>query len=128
MRLHYRKYLKSYSQELRKSGNLSEVLLWHELKKNKLGIRFLRQRPIGRHIVDFYCHRLNLAIEIDGKASHDNKIAEDETRQKILESLGIKIIRFRDEDIRYNLSGVVEELKDKILRLADSPPPLKKEE
>ncbi len=128
MKLHYQKHLKNYSRKLRQSGNLSEVILWNELKNNKLGYRFLRQRPIGKYIVDFYCHSLNLAIEIDGAASHDFKIDRDEIRQKSLKSLGVKIIRFRDVEVRNNLAGVIQAIKSEILRFADSPPPLKKEE
>ena len=128
MKLYYQKHLKPYAQKLRQDGNLSEVILWNELNKDKLGYRFLRQKPIGRYIVDFYCYSLNLAIEIDGAASHDNKIKKDEVRQEALESLGIKIMRFTDAGVRYNLDSVVEAIKAKILRLASSPPPLKKEE
>ena len=84
MRLHYQNHLNSYAKKLRKAGNLSEVLLWNELKHGKSGYRFLRQRPIGKYIVDFYCHSLNLAIEIDGAATHDSKIENDEARQKAL--------------------------------------------
>ena len=128
MKLHYQKYLKPYAQKLRQSGNLSEVLLWNELKRDKLRYRFLRQRPIGIYVVDFYCNALNLAIEIDGAASHDNKIEKDAVREKALESLGMRIIRFTDADIRYNLKSVVMAIQEEILRLADSPPPLGKEE
>jgi very-short-patch-repair endonuclease len=113
---------------LRKGGVLSKVLLWNELKGDALGHRFLRQRPIGRYIVDFYCHELDLAIEIDGAASHDNKIEEDEARQRELESLGVRMVRFRDADVRYNLGGVMESIRSEILRLASSPPPLGKED
>ncbi len=128
MKLHYKKYLRPYSQKLRKAGNLSEVLLWNELKRDTLGYRFLRQRPIGKFIVDFYCHSLNLVIEIDGRASHDYKLEEDKLRQRELESLGIRIIRFTDSNVRYNLESVVKAISAEILRLASSPPPLKKEE
>ena len=128
MKLHYQKHLKSYSQELRKAGNFSEVLLWNELKQNKLGYRFLRQRPIGKYIVDFYCHSLNLVIEIDGMASHNDKVDADKARQRALESLGIKVLRFKDSDVRYNINSVVESIKSEILRLVSSPPPLEKEE
>ena len=117
MRLHYKSYLNQYSKRLRKGGNLSEVLLWNELKHDKLGCRFLRQRPIGKYVVDFYCHSLNMVIEIDGAATHDLKIEKDELRQKHLELLGIKIVRFRDSDIRYNLSSVIENIKSEISRL-----------
>src|SRR3989344_2787506 len=128
MKLYYQKCLNSFARNLRQAGNLSEVILWNELKKDKLGYRFLRQRPIEKYIVDFYCHSLNLVIEIDGGASHDYKFKEDKLRQKELELLGIKIIRFTDSNVRYNLEGVVKTISDEILRLAGSPPPLKKEE
>jgi very-short-patch-repair endonuclease len=87
------------------------VLLWKEIKGKKLGVQFLRQRPIGNYIVDFYCSKLNLAIEIDG-VSHDAKTESDETRDKILEKSGIKIIRFRDIDIKTNLESVVRKIEE----------------
>jgi len=126
MNLHYQRHLNPLARKLRCAGNLSEVLLWNELKHDKLDFRFLRQRPLGKYIVDFFCHTLNLAIEIDGAASHDSKVERDIIRQKELELLGIKILRFQDSDVRYNLEGVLESIKSEILRL--SPPPLKKEE
>ena len=126
MRLHYQKHPKPFSQKLRKQGNLAEVILWNELKSDKLGYRFLRQRPIGKYIVDFFCHTLRLVVEIDGSTTHDTKIEKDIARQKELEALRVNIIRFRDSDVRYNLAGVIESIKKEILRL--TPPPLKKEE
>jgi very-short-patch-repair endonuclease len=128
MKLHYQNHLNSYARKLRRGGNLSEVLLWNELKKDKLRYRFLRQRPIDKYIVDFYCPSLNLAVEIDGAISHDAKVEEDAVRQKTLEAQGVKVIRFRDADVRYNLSSVVASLQSEILRLASSPLILKKEE
>ncbi|PIR87249.1 MAG: hypothetical protein COU11_01435 [Candidatus Harrisonbacteria bacterium CG10_big_fil_rev_8_21_14_0_10_49_15] len=115
MKLHYGENLKPLARNLRKSGNLSEVILWNELKQDKLGYRFLRQRPIDRYIVDFYCGELNLAIEIDGAASHDTKIEKDVERQKNLESLGVRVLRFNDKDVRYNLAGVIQSIKSEIL-------------
>ena len=120
MRLHYQKHLTPYARKLRKAGNLAEVFLWRELKNKKLfGYRFLRQRPIGAFIVDFYCHALDLAVEIDGAASHNSKTEKDKARQRALESLGVRIIRFADADVRCNLTGVVLAIKSEILRLAD---------
>ncbi|PIQ92214.1 MAG: DNA methylase [Parcubacteria group bacterium CG11_big_fil_rev_8_21_14_0_20_39_22] len=128
MRSHYQKHLKQYSKKLRKAGNLSEVLLWNELKGEKLGYRFLRQKPILEYIVDFYCHKLNLVIEIDGAASHDGKIEKDESRYSKLREKGLNIVRVTDSEVRYNISGVVEIIKTEIPRLADSPLPLRKGE
>ena len=126
MRLRYQKHLKPFAKKLRKAGNLAEVILWNELKHDKLRYRFLRQRPLGRYIVDFFCHALQLAIEIDGSTTHDIKIEGDIIRHKELEALGINILRFRDSDVRYNLASIIESIKTEILRL--TPPPLGKEE
>ena len=63
------------------------------------GYDFHRQKPVGNYIVDFFCNKLMLAIEIDGM-SHDEKINEDEERQKRIESFGISFLRFNDLDIK----------------------------
>jgi very-short-patch-repair endonuclease len=128
MKLYYKRNLNPFAKRLRKAGNLAEVLLWNELKKDKLGCRFLRQRPIGKYIVDFYCSSLNLVVEIDGAASHDCKMDQDKIRQREIEMLGVRFIRFTDADARYNLEGVLQTLKTEILRREYAPPPLQKEE
>jgi very-short-patch-repair endonuclease len=131
MCLHYKKHLKLYARELRKAGNLSEVLLWNELKGNKLGLHFLRQKPVGKYIVDFYCHALSLAVEIDGAATHDGKVEYDERRQKELEAMGVRVVRCRDAEVRRNLNGVVQMIQAEILRQKSlgscEPLPLKRE-
>ena len=73
----------------------TEGLLWFELKNKKLGERFLRQFSITKYVVDFYCPRLKLAIEIDG-ATHltDDEILNDAKRQAKIESMFICFIRF----------------------------------
>ena len=111
MKLIYSRNLKSFAQDLRKSGNLSEVLLWNQIKSKKLGAKFLRQKPIDKYIVDFYCNELSLAIEIDG-VSHDAKVDKDIVRQNMLESKGIQFLRFSDTDVKYNLESVVREIKE----------------
>lgn len=111
MKLRYNPKLKFLAGDLRKAENLAEVLLWRELRAKGLGVQFLRQRPIGNYVVDFYCHKLNLAIEIDG-VSHDSKIEQDGVRQNMLESQGVKFIRFADKDIRYNLDSVLREIRE----------------
>jgi very-short-patch-repair endonuclease len=114
MKLIYNKQLKPLARNLRKSGNLSEVLLWKELKNKKLGYQFLRQRPIDKYIVDFYCPALNLAIEIDG-VSHDAKVEADIIRQNVLELGGVRFLRFSDAEVRYNLESILREIKEFIL-------------
>ncbi|MCX8034959.1 MAG: endonuclease domain-containing protein [Candidatus Dojkabacteria bacterium] len=106
--------LKETAKELRKAGNLSEVLLWNQIKNKKfLGLDFDRQKIIGNYIVDFYCKDLGVVIEIDG-ASHDEKVEYDRKRDKYLESLGLKVIHILDTDVKNNLQGVIEFLKREI--------------
>ena len=106
---------KTYASELRRAGNLSEVLLWEQLKDKKLGgLRFLRQQTIGGYIADFYCPERKVVIEVDG-ASHNYKTEYDEHRDKYMKSLGIKTIRIGDTDVKQNLNGVVSWLCSEIL-------------
>jgi very-short-patch-repair endonuclease len=105
----YNPKLKELARELRKNSTLSEVLLWLKIKGKVMGVEFHRQVPIDNFIVDFYCHELMLAIEIDG-SSHDDKQDYDQNRQFILENLGVKFIRFRDIDVKQRMGWVLEEL------------------
>jgi very-short-patch-repair endonuclease len=107
MRIHYDPKLKERARALRKAGVLSEVLLWNQLKTGKLrGYEFARQKTIDEDIVDFYCGKLSLVIEIDG-SSHSSCPAYDSHRRARLESLGLTVLRFLDSDVRNNLAGVV---------------------
>jgi len=82
--------------------------------KDFYNIDFDRQRIIGNYIVDFYVKNLGLVIEIDGW-SHDTKLIYDEVRQKYLESLGLKIFRITDFDVKNNLSVVMKDLEGFII-------------
>ena len=117
----YNPKLKEVARQLRKSGTLSEVLLWTYLKKKKMrGYDFDRQKPIDNYIVDFFCNELMLAIEIDG-CSHNEKSEVDKLRQAKLESLGIRFLRFHDSDIKKNIQGVLWVIEDWILKHKDKP-------
>ncbi len=119
--LPYNPNLKEKAAELRKSGNLSEVLLWDKLKnKQVLGMDFTRQQIIGDFIVDFYCPKLKLIIEIDGQ-SHDSKGEYDSERENYLQNSGLEIIRFSDSEIKNNLANVVESLY-KLVEKKNTPP------
>lgn len=108
----YNKALKQLARKLRNESTLSEVLLWKQIKCKALGCEFHRQVPIGNYIVDFYCHELRLAIEIDG-VTHENEqaLAKDALRQQTLEACGVHFIRFSDSDIKRNVEGVVRALQ-----------------
>jgi len=109
----YNPKLKAYARQLRTNSTLSEVLLWQKIKGKALGVEFHRQVPINEFIVDFYCHEIQLAIEIDG-SSHDNKYDYDCKRQGILETKGVQFIRFTNTQINKELFGVLSALEDKV--------------
>ncbi len=107
--------LKDFAKQNRKAGVLSEVLFWQQVHKGKFyGLDFDRQKIIGDYIVDFFVEVLSLVIEIDG-STHDYKGEYDETRQKYLESLGLKVFRVTDADVKNNLSLVIEHLEQFII-------------
>jgi len=102
---------------------LSEVLLWNELKqKRMLGYDFDRQRPIGNYIVDFYCKELLLAIEIDGD-THIYKYDYDDERQRIIEKMGVRFLRFEDIEVKKNMLNVLRVIEDWIENHKPTPDP-----
>ncbi|UIE37253.1 endonuclease domain-containing protein [Leptodesmis sichuanensis] len=108
--LPYNPRLKEIARKLRKTMTRSEVILWQHLKGKQMnGYDFDRQRPIDEYVVDFYCKKLKLAIEIDG-SSHDSEEAQeqDRYRQQRLEALGVRFLRFRDEEVRQNVGAVLQ--------------------
>lgn len=98
------------AKELRSDMTAAEKILWQELRANKLGVHFRRQQIIEGFIVDFYCHRASLVIEVDGDI-HDLQREEDARREKALSELGLRMIRFRNDEVARDLSGVVERIK-----------------
>jgi very-short-patch-repair endonuclease len=103
------------AKELRRKMTPTEKILWQELRANKLGVHFRRQQVIAGFIVDFYCHKAALVIEIDGDI-HDLQREEDARRERALSELGLMVIRFRNDDVARNLPGVVERIKEFIER------------
>ncbi len=111
MKIYYNPKLKALSRELRKSRNLSEALLWNELKARKMkGYQFMRQKPIDNFIVDFFCSRLKLVIEIDGE-SHNEKLEEDKLRQEKLVFLGLRVLRFQDSAVKKDIINVLRAIE-----------------
>jgi len=91
--------LTQMANQNRKNPTEAEHKMWDEyLSRDKTGFRFLRQKPIYRFIVDFYCVKLSLAIEIDGN-SHDKKKETDNERDKFLKQIGIRTIRFSNDEV-----------------------------
>jgi very-short-patch-repair endonuclease len=99
------------ARELRHEMTPAETILWQELRANKLGVHFRRQRVIAGFIVDFYCHKASLVIEVDGDI-HDLQQEEDTRREKALNEIGLRIVRFRDEEVIRDLPRVMAKLKE----------------
>ncbi len=117
MSLPYNPKLKERAKELRKAGNLAEVLFWNQVKNKQLdGLDFDRQKIIGNYIVDFYNANYNIVIEIDG-SSHNDKQEYDAERDSFMKGLGLTVIRFLDIDVKNNMNGVINSLLDRIEKL-----------
>ena len=108
--LPYNAKLKDRARKLRKAGNLAEVLFWNEVKQNKIGFDFTRQQIIGNYIVDFYCSKLKLVIEIDG-SSHNEKQEYDAIRDQFFKSYNLNVLHFTDVDVKKNIIGIIEAVK-----------------
>ena len=101
-------------------------MLWHLVLKNKqlLGYKFRRQKVVHSFILDFYCSKLLLGIELDG-GYHNETQEYDEERSKVIAQYGIKIVRFCNEEIEKNLEGVIlaleEIIQERVREMEDSP-------
>ena len=107
----YDKNLVSRARELRKSETEAEKKFWNVILKNKKleKFKFTRQKPIGDFIVDFYCAKLKLAIEIDGGV-HNFQDRRDIERDNILKNkFDLKIVRYKNEDVFSNSEKVLED-------------------
>ena len=91
---------------LRKNMTKEEKHLWYDYLK-EYPIRFIRQKTIGKYIVDFYCAKAKIVIELDGSHHYeDNEIEKDTLRTEFLEQYGLKVIRISNFDINKNFEGV----------------------
>ena len=98
---------------LRKNLTDAELLLWKNLRNRRLIVcKFRRQHPVGKYVVDFYCHEKLLVIELDGGIHENPDVKErDEGRENDLKNLGLTIIRFKNEEIESDLDIVLNEIK-----------------
>jgi very-short-patch-repair endonuclease len=119
-RIYNRKSDQEKRRYLRKNMPKSEVLLWTKLKNRQMhGERFLRQYGVDQYVLDFYCPRLKLAIEVDGD-SHFVPGAEeyDKDRQEYIEAYGKRFLRFTNTDVCENLDGVCQVIFNKVEEIA----------
>ncbi len=112
VRIYNKKQFQKRRRALRNNMPKSEIVLWSKIKNRQIyGERFLRQYGVDQYVLDFYCPRLKLAIEVDGD-SHFMPGAEeqDKSRQEYVEALGIHFLRFTNVDILENLDGVCQRI------------------
>jgi very-short-patch-repair endonuclease len=110
---HYNKKLKHLARNLRNNPTITEKYIWSYILKSRQlkGYQFLRQRPIGKYVADFFCKDLKLIIELDG-LTHEGKEIEDKIRQKNLENSGYTILRFKDAEVMNNIEDVQIQLEE----------------
>ncbi len=113
MKINYHPKLKELARKLRNKSTKSEIKLWQYLKSKKMmGYDFHRQKPIDNFILDFFCNKLKLAIELDGYTHTFEEIAEkDALKQERLKEFGITVLRFCDEDVMKNTDGVLQVIR-----------------
>jgi len=116
---------KQFCRNLRTNQTGSENIIWKIVRNRKLlDKKFLRQHPIfydllGKesfYICDFYCHELNLVIEIDGQIHQYEKL-KDVERDEIMNLLGLYVLRIKNEEIENSISKVIDKIKNSILKL-----------
>ena len=101
----------SLAKQFRREVTPAELTLWKALRRNQVdGLHFRRQQVIAGFIVDFYCHAPRLVIEVDGEV-HKSSVRYDQERDRLLESHGFRILRFRNETILTNLSSALAEIR-----------------
>jgi very-short-patch-repair endonuclease len=114
-RANYQRYtprLTFTARKLRKNATLGERLLWGKLRRKQLGYRFRRQVPIEHYIVDFFCPKLELIIEVDGSSHHtEDQFFDDLRRQEYLESFGLQVVRFDDLAVKFSIDEVLDQLQ-----------------
>jgi len=116
----------TFARTLRNQQTDAENMLWLMLRDRRLeGLKFRRQHPVGRYIVDFYCHELKLAIELDGGGHNEDVTREyDQLRSQELLGAGIRVERFWNNDVLKNLESVLERIYMLLQKTSKSPSPL----
>ena len=111
----YTKRLVSVARTLRRRMTNAEKMLWSLLRDTELGVKFRRQFPFGKHVLDFYCHEAKLNVELDGSQHYtDEGIDRDDERDADLERRGIKVLRYSNPEIMEEADAVIEEIFEEV--------------
>jgi very-short-patch-repair endonuclease len=110
-RIHSHTKYKILRKKLRNNCTKAEYVLWKQIRNSQVGYKFRRQQSIGKYIVDFYCPETKLIIELDGSIHGEKEVAErDIEKQCFLESNGLILVRYRNEQIKYDLDSVLYDI------------------
>ncbi len=114
-------YIFERARDLRNSCTHAEELLWSYLKTKPSGYKFRRQHPYGLYILDFYCHKAKLVIEVDGSIHNRDDVKQsDNERQRNIESDGLTVIRFTNDEIQTQMDHVIS-LIETLLKQRNEP-------
>ena len=102
--------LKPRRRQLRQNSTKAEQNLWNEIRNRKLGYKFIRQYSIDGYVMDFYCPKVKLGIEVEGGIHKSRKIY-DAYRERYIKAFWIKILKFSNEEVENNLAKVIDNIK-----------------
>ena len=124
----YNPRLKELARQLRNNATKSEIRLWQKLKRGQMyGYDFHRQKPIDEYIVDFFCNKLQLAIELDGYSHELVEVWEKDVKKtKQLNALNINVLRFSDYEVLNDIENVLLAIEDYVVQFEENgfTPPL----
>ena len=107
--------LRGFSRENRKKQTPAELYLWEYLRQEQLGVNFRRQHIIYDYIVDFVCLDKMLVVEVDGAYHAERKqVEDDEVRTAHLEQIGFRVIRFKNEEVLFDIEGVLKKIRNEL--------------
>jgi very-short-patch-repair endonuclease len=114
------------ARKLRKNATRVETILWNRIRSKQIeGVKFRRQQPIGGYTVDFVSFEKKLVVELDG-GQHASSREKGQERDQWLSGSGFKVLRFWNNDVLQNLSGVLETIRKNLLACSPSPGPSRK--
>jgi very-short-patch-repair endonuclease len=112
---HYTSSFIGQARRLRLEMTDAERKLWSRLRRNQMQLHFRRQIPFDQYILDFYCSKANLVIEVDGGQHYTKEgIAKDQLRDEYLKQHGLNVLRFSDRDVLLNINGVQQKIYEEI--------------
>ncbi|MBI1946826.1 MAG: endonuclease domain-containing protein [Deltaproteobacteria bacterium] len=110
----------SLARHLRRRMTAAEVILWRELRDRRLGVQFRRQHALEHFVLDFFAPSCLLAIEIDGPV-HTTRGERDSRREAWLSSVGVRTLRYGNDDVVNELAGVIAEVRAALVAARPSP-------